>query len=372
MGRYRGSYASLLDMPNIKVSSGRAAIALALQHARVGDGDEVLVPAYHCESMISPIRYVGALPVFYRVTRDTAVDLVDLEAKITPQTRVILATHYFGFPQAVGKLRELCDRYGILLVEDCAHAFFGTVNGAPIGAFGDYSVGSAMKFFPLFDGGLLASSRHDLSSLRLFHPSLRMQLKGSIAILEYALRYGRLNAVRVPLQAAMAVKDIFWNTAKRLTRNRISHGLSPASSQGGYTLEPQWINARISRISELILSHTRMDRIGDRRRENYELIVTALSGVPGIQPLFSRLPNAVVPLVVPMLLDDPLTAFSSLKNAGVPIWRFGEYLDPAIDDTVCTNAAFLSKHVLQFPCHSELRRDEIDWMIATIRAHLAR
>ena len=79
----------------------------------------------------------------------------------------------------------------------------------------------------------------------------------------------------------------------------------------------------------------------------------------------------VVPLVIPMTITDPATLFPTLKNLGVPIWRFGEYLYPQISEHVCENSVYLSKHVFQFPCHPELTDKEIDWMVETIKSHAA-
>ena len=67
---------SIVDAgPARLVTSGRVAIALALREMTVGAGDEVLVPAYHCASMIEPVIWSGAQPVFYRILRNTEIDL---------------------------------------------------------------------------------------------------------------------------------------------------------------------------------------------------------------------------------------------------------------------------------------------------------
>lgn len=358
---------SLRDVPHILTSAGRAAIALALKDAGVTRGDEVLVPAYHCESMIAPVEHVGATPVFYRVKRSTEIDLDDLESKITSKTRAVLATHYFGFPQLVCELRTLSDRHDLALIEDCAHAFFGRANGQPIGTVGDYAVGSAMKFFPLFDGGLLASARKDLSGIEQFRPSLAMELKGLVSITEHAMRYGRLRIISMPLRVAVALKNFAWGAIKKIMPSALGSNISPPSSEGGYTLDPKWIHARMSRLSEFILSHSKIDRICDGRRANYKRILDALDGTPNMAPLFPALPDDTVPLVVPMIVENPEVLFPKLKSLGVPIWRFGEYLYPQITDHVCENSVYLSKHIFQFPCHPDMTDEEIEWMVTIVR-----
>ena len=358
---------SLVDLPHVLTSAGRAAIVLALEHAGIGHGDEVLVPAYHCESLIAPVEHVGAAPVFYRVGEDALVDLEHLKSKITPNTRGVLATHYFGFPQRTAELRAVCDRYGMVLIEDCAHAFVGSAGGQPLGSVGDYAIGSAMKFFPVFDGGLLASTKHDLTKLKMINPSLALEIKGLVSIIEYAMRYGRLRLISLPLKIAINLKDIIWGIAKQTSGGKLKKNFAPLSSEGGYALDPDWIYPRMSRVSEFILAYSRIDRIFEGRRAKYRRIVEALDGVPGIKPLFDDLPPGTAPLVVPMIMQDSEAVFPILKNAGVPIWRFGEYLYPQVNESICRNSVFLSSHVFQFPCHPDLTDKEIDWMVDTIK-----
>ena len=327
----------------------------------------MLVPSFHCESMIAPVEHVGATPVFYRVLANADIDLDDIERRISSRSRAVLATHYFGFPQRMIQLRDLCDKFGLILIEDCAHAFFGRINGHPIGALGDYAIGSAMKFFPLFDGGVLLSAKHDLSNITQFRPQLLMEIKGSISVIEHAIQYKRLSSFRLPLKIALAIKDSLWGLAKKIARNDFVRNSVPASSEGGYSLDPQWISARMSRISEFILRHSEIDGNCEGRRHNYRFIVDALSTVPGMRPLFSELPDGTIPLVVPIIVNEPDRLFPALKRARVPIWRFGEYLHPSVTDDTCENSVFLSHHVFQFPCHSELTHEELTWMINAIK-----
>jgi perosamine synthetase len=66
-------------------------------------------------------------------------------------------------------------------------------------------------------------------------------------------------------------------------------------------------------------------------------------------------------------VDDPEPLFARLHAAGVPLTRFAETLWPGVDAATCANSAFLSRHVLAFPVHQELRAGERAWMVAAIR-----
>ena len=103
----------------------RAAIFKACGLLSLGQGDEILAPAYNCGSEIDPLLRSGATVSLYRVDRNTNIDLADIERRITGRTKAIYVTHYFGFPQPqIMALKALCERGGIFLIEDCALALF--------------------------------------------------------------------------------------------------------------------------------------------------------------------------------------------------------------------------------------------------------
>lgn len=361
---------SILDTGSVKfVTSGRVGIALALKHMGAGRNDKILVPAYHCSSMIEPVLWVGATPVYYRVHENASVDLADVRAKIDSATKGLLVTHYFGFHQDMPAIRALCDEAGIAVIEDCAHAFFGTVAGHPPGWYGDYAIASSMKFFPVFDGGCLVSSRRDLEGIRILRAGLGFQLKAMINMLEDALSYGRLAWLGVLVNLPLRIKDALWGAVKALGPRGVAHNLAPAASSGGSEFDPTWVDKRMSVASRLILRLAYRTRIVSRRREHYQRMLEGLRDLPGGRPLFPELPAGVVPYVFPMIVDDPDRVFPVLKRAGVPILRW-EQLAEGVDDSVCAVSVRFSHCLLQFPVHEELDAEELEWMIAQIRSAL--
>lgn len=367
------TFPSILDLPHtLPVTSGRVAIAIALRHAGIGAGDEVLVPAYHCDSMVAPVRLVGARAVFYRIEPDARADFTDLSAKVGPATRALILTHFFGFPQDLQRARSFCDRHNMVMIEDCAHAFFGDWQGMPVGSSGDYAIASSMKFFPVFDGGILAAKNTDLAGITLRKPPLPFELKALSNVIERALQYGRLGIVAGAIRFGLKLKDTIWRLVKRRSQKIAEARYSPGSSEGGFVLDPEWLDVRMSRVSRTILRFSNYQRIIEERRANYRYLLEHLGNSPGIRPLYPELPAGTVPLNFPVFVDSPSTLFPALKRAGVPIWRFGEYLDEEITEQVCSNSCHLSRHVFQFPCHSELRPGELSWMVDTILAHTSK
>ncbi len=357
---------SILDAPHRRfVTSGRVAIALALRAMRVGPGDAVLVPSYHCASMIEPVIWAGATPVFYRILPDTTVDLADLASRLTPAVKVLMATNYFGFHQPLPALRAFCDAHGIRLLEDCAHSFLGEHAGRPLGSYGDYAIASSMKFFPVYEGGCLVSARHALDGVQLQSAGAGFEAKVVLNTAEDGFAYGRLPLLRMLLTLPMKAKTALWGRIKA-RRTADAPALAPGSSDGGFGFDPAWLDKRSSLFSRAMLRLVSRRRMGALRRRNYQRLFDALGRLPGCRPLHATLPDGVYPWVFPLLCDAPQALFATLKGAGVPVIRFGEFLWPGVDATVCANSVDLSRRVLQFPCHQELRDDEIAWMIAQV------
>jgi perosamine synthetase len=358
---------TVLDAGNYRlVTSGRVAIALALREIGVGAGDQVLVPAYHSPSMIPPVLWRGAEPVFYRVRPDAAVDLADLAGKISSATRAVMVTHYFGFPQEMAPIRALCDARGIALLEDCAHCFIGEHGGRPVGAWGDYAIASSMKFLPIYEGGALVSARHSLDAVALRSAGAGFEAKVALNSLEKGFDYGRLPTVRAALWLPLRAKGALWGLVKR-KRSGAAPALAPDSSDSSFNFDPRWLDKRSSLFARTMLRLASPGRIQALRRSHYARLEEAIRGVAGVRPLHPRLPEGACPWVFPLVADDPEPLFARLKALGVPLTRFGNPQWQGVDAATCANSAMLARQVLALPCHQELTSGEIDWLAARLR-----
>lgn len=120
------------------VANGTVAIHLALAALDIGPGDEVIVPSLTYIATANAVRYCGAEPVFADVEMERwGLNVVSVEAAITPQTKAIIAVHLYGQPADMVSLRMLADQYGLALVEDAAEAPGAAVDGVRVGALGD-------------------------------------------------------------------------------------------------------------------------------------------------------------------------------------------------------------------------------------------
>jgi perosamine synthetase len=358
---------SVLDAPHVRlVTSGRIALALALRELGVGAGDCVLLPAYHSLSMVPPVLWLQAAPRFYRVDRGARANLDDIAALCDASVKVLVATHYFGFPQDLAALRALCDARGIALVEDCAHAFFGAYAGRPLGSHGDYAIASSMKFFPMYEGGALVSARHALDKVALRSAGKGFEAKVVLNTLEHSFRYGRLPALQALLALPMRAKDLLWRRIKARQPAAAAGALAPGSSDSDFSFDPRWLDKRSSLFARLLLRRVSAGRIVALRRRNYLRLHAALDGLPGCRPLHAALPDGVCPWLFPLVVDDAEGAFARIRQGGLPVVRFAETLWPGVDAARCADSVYLSRHVLAFPCHQELSEPEFDWMCARL------
>ncbi len=120
------------------MTSGTAALELALLAAGIGHGDEVIVPAMSFSASANVVLRVGARPVFVDIEVATRnIDVSKIEPAITPRTRAIMPVHFAGLPVDMDQLLAICARHKLRLVEDAAHAIGTRWRGQKIGSFGD-------------------------------------------------------------------------------------------------------------------------------------------------------------------------------------------------------------------------------------------
>ncbi|MHB8685425.1 MAG: DegT/DnrJ/EryC1/StrS family aminotransferase [Dehalococcoidia bacterium] len=121
----------------VAVNSGTAALHLALLAHRVGQGDEVIVPAFSFAATANAVLHAGARPVFVDVRKDDfGLEAAQVEAAIAPRTRAVIAVHLYGQPCGIAAVAEICARRDIALIEDAAQAAGASVQGRRAGAWG--------------------------------------------------------------------------------------------------------------------------------------------------------------------------------------------------------------------------------------------
>ena len=170
----------------ITCANGTDALRMALMALGIGPGDAVFVPDFTFFATAEAVAMVGAKPIFVDVDENTFnIDDVDLCNKIRDNQneelalRAVFAVDLFGRPADYERLQKVCEMYGLLLVEDGAQGFGGSINGRKACSFGDISTTSFFPAKPLGcygDGGALFTDNDEWAALLR---SLRVHGKGT-------------------------------------------------------------------------------------------------------------------------------------------------------------------------------------------------
>jgi perosamine synthetase len=144
---FEESLAAFHQIPQaIAVSSGTAALHLAIRALGIGEGDEVIVPSFTFIAVANAVRYERATPVFVDIDSITLnMDPSCVSAAITPHTRAIIVVHTFGVPAEMDMLMQLARRHSLAVIEDACEAIGATYNGQRVGSFGDIAT---LAFYP--------------------------------------------------------------------------------------------------------------------------------------------------------------------------------------------------------------------------------
>ncbi len=153
------------------VTSGTAALEIALAAAGIGPGDEVIVPAWSWISCFTSVVRTGARPVLAEIDSSLCLDPEEVIRKATPRTRAVLVVHYQGVAADLEPILHAAHRRGLFVIEDCAEAPGATYRGRPLGSWGDVAIYSFQHNKPITagEGGLVATR-----DLRLYERAVRL------------------------------------------------------------------------------------------------------------------------------------------------------------------------------------------------------
>jgi dTDP-4-amino-4,6-dideoxygalactose transaminase len=147
------------------LSSGRAALRLGLNFLSNNETNyEVVIPTFVCGAVADAIISAGGTPVLCDVkSTDGTIDPSKIKNCISPKTKAIVAVHYQGLPSDIDEIMEIGVKYGIPVIEDCAHALGSKIKNKVVGSFGDFAFFSFGPDKPIStgNGGMLTTTRTD-------------------------------------------------------------------------------------------------------------------------------------------------------------------------------------------------------------------
>ena len=321
----------------VAVSNGTAALHVACLAAGIGEGDEVITTPLTFAASSNCVLYCGGRTVFADIDpRTYDIDPEDVRRKITEKTKAIIPVHLSGQPCDLDAIHKIAEEYGLLVIEDAAHAIGAEYKGQKIGGLSDMTVFSfhPVKHVTTGEGGAVTTNSEELyQRLMLFrthgitrNPDLMTENQGG-------WYYQQL--------------DLGYNY--RITDFQCALGISQLK---------------------------KVDRSVARRREIAARYDEAFKDVPGL----------IIPYQVPdgknsyhlyilQFTDvDRKAAYDRLQAAGIhvnvhyiPTYTFPYYRTHGYADTCCPNAEAVYRNILSIPMYYGLTDEQVEYVIENVK-----
>ncbi len=328
---FEANFARLCRTPfALGLNSGTDAIFLALRALGIGAGDEVITVPNSFLATTGAIIAAGATPVFVDVADDYNMDPAFVEPAITSRTKAILPVHLTGNPARMKEILEIAGRHGLFVVEDAAQAIAASIDGKPVGSFGDaacFSLHPLKNLNVCGDGGVVTTGSAALAETLRLMRNHGLRTRDEIDFFAYNSRLDSLHA---------AVANHMISCLGVITDKRIANAALYDSLLG--TL-PEFVTIPPRRPGVRQVFHTYVVRVKCRN----ELI--AFLNDKGIE--------TKIHYPVPIHLQKPCRAMG---------WKEG-------DLPVCEKQA---REIVSLPIHEYLSDDQIAYVAEQITSFYGR
>lgn len=354
---------AVLNVPGLEFTyNARGALLRTCKEIAYSGKRNILLPAYHCPSGITPAIQAGLNPVFYRIRRDLSIDFDDLHSKVDVNTAAILVIHYFGFASDLRPFQVLRQR-GVALIEDCSHSF---LQGSPptlSGGDSDYRIYSFWKLVPSVVGGGLWRRGNDYAHPwpALTAPPFRERLVRLKRMFEEALNQSNYKVA----QAVFLRLEVIRLALRRPPNEQAtSTEASQLTGEAHYPLDLNLANCRMPGLSRRILEGSDFFHITQKRRNNFNKYTQYLRPSEKLKLLHPVLPPETCPWSIPVLLQQRSEIDFLWRADGVGLYTFGIYLHSALfknaDSTTIADAQYLSQHLLCLSIHQNISSTQIE------------
>jgi dTDP-4-amino-4,6-dideoxygalactose transaminase len=344
---FEAQFAEFLGVRHaLAVANGTAALHLACQVLGLQAGDEVLCPALTFVASANAILYTGARPVFVDILGPPNLNLsvADAASKVTPRTRAIMVVHYAGYPCDMDAVQDLAQRYGLKIIEDCAHApgsVYHSRGGikklGTLGAMGCFSF-FANKNLTTGEGGMMVTNDDGLA------PKIRVARSHGMTTLTWDRHRGPSSSYDV-----------------------VAKGYN-------YRLDEMRAALGLVQLNRLAAQNARRHRLTYLYRES-------LKDLEQIELPFLEAPQGSACHLFPILLKDGTRRedfMTAMSRQGIqtsihypPVHRFSYYqsLFPQYDHRLPVTENVCLREVT-LPLFAGMTQEQLELVIATVRAYL--
>jgi len=169
----------------LATSSGSAALVCALKAIGIGDGDEVIVPAYTFIASYSSVIFAGGIPVLAEIDDSLSLDPADIERRVGPRTKAVMPVHMLGNPCDLDGIGSVAKKHGLRVIEDACQANGGSYKGRKLGGWGDMGTFSLniFKTVTAGDGGVVVTDDEELYRTAFgFHDQGHSPLRAGVEV----------------------------------------------------------------------------------------------------------------------------------------------------------------------------------------------
>jgi len=336
-------------------ASARAALYRVVESLNLSSEKVVLLPSYHCGVEVEAVLRAGCEVDFYRINPNMTIDFESLLDKINNKTKAILITHFFGFPQNISSLLELCRKKNIFLIEDCAHALYSKFSdGEWLGTKGDFSIFSMRKTIFLPNGGAVRVNRNDAQIPEKGNKYFEFSFLKNI--LRSILEYEKNKDGNISVIANKILK--IHEKVKKNDSNNIE--INNNDNRWYYDVPIFDYKNDISAISLFLSGKENYKKIIDVRRRNYLRLIEKLRNKLNDNIIFPKLDEGVCPLCFPLLVKQRDAIVLKMIESGVEPFVFGRQLHPRVKENIFPEAKYLSDNILGLPVHQQLSAKDIE------------
>ena len=321
----------------VAVANGTAALHSACYAANIGKGDEVITTPITFAASSNCAFYCGAVPVFADIDPKTYnIDPSDIEKKITDRTKAIIAVHFTGQPCDMGRIHEIANKHGLIVIEDAAHALGAVYEGKKVGSLSEMTTFS-------------------------FHPVKHITTgEGGMVLTNYQELYERLKLFRT----------------HGITREE--HLLRKNDGPWYYEQLDLGYNYRITDI-QCALGISQMKKLPyflERRKEIAERYQEAFADCDNIQCPYQKpgCENAWHLYVIRIKGGKRKEVFEKLREAGIgvnvhyiPVYQHPYYQEHGYKDISCPNAEQYYEEAISLPIYPALKEAEQEYVIETVQ-----
>lgn len=216
LDEFEQRFAQVCQLPYaIGVASGTDALILSMKILGIGPGDEVITTPTTFIATVGAIAMTGARPVFVDSEDGFVIDATKIEAAITPRTKAILPVHYTGNVADMPAIMEIADKHNLMVIEDACQAIGGSINGQPVGSWGEtacFSLHPLKNLNVWADGGVIVTRSSELAEKLRLYRNHGLINRDEVAMFGFNSRLDTLQAV----VGNRLIKQFDWITNQRI------------------------------------------------------------------------------------------------------------------------------------------------------------